>query len=68
VVLKEEVRHARPQGAPPSTAAVTAPLRPKELWPLLPVFRQQAIVRLLSELIHRHLLGPADKEVANEPR
>jgi len=45
-----------------------APLRPKELWSLLPVLRQQAVVRLLSELIHRHLLGPAGKEVANEPR
>jgi hypothetical protein len=44
------------------------PLRPKELWPRLPVQQQQAIVQLLSELIRRHLLEPASKEVRDEQR
>jgi hypothetical protein len=42
------------------------PLPPKELWNRLPAPQQQAVVRLLSELIHRHLL--AGKEVADDPR
>jgi len=47
---------------------VLIPLPPKELWPRLPAPQQQAVVRLLSDLIHRHLLAPASKEVANDPR
>jgi hypothetical protein len=41
---------------------------PKDLWPQLPPRQQQALVRLLSELIQRQLLHPAGKEVTDEPR
>jgi hypothetical protein len=41
---------------------------PKELWPRLSAPQQQALVQLLSEMIHRQLLPPAGKEVADEPR
>jgi hypothetical protein len=60
----EEVRHVHHPCAPPPTA----PLPPKELWTHLPGPQQQAVVQLLSELIQRHLLEPAGKEVADEPR
>jgi hypothetical protein len=40
----------------------------RELWPRLPLLQQQALVRLLSELIQRQLLDAAGKEVADEPR
>jgi hypothetical protein len=62
----EELRHVRRQSAPPSLATGLMP--PKELWPRLPARQQQAIVRLLSELIHRQLRAPAGKEVANDSR
>jgi hypothetical protein len=42
-------------------------MRPGELWPRLSGPQQQALVRLLSELIQRRLV-PAGKEVADEPR
>jgi hypothetical protein len=44
------------------------PVPAKEVWPRLSALQQQAVVRLLSELIQRHLLWPAGKEVADEPR
>jgi hypothetical protein len=43
-------------------------MRPPELWPRLPLPQQQALVRLLSELIQRRLLDAQGKEVADEPR
>ena len=67
-VIKEETRHVQRQGTPPPLAPIRLPLPPKELWPRLPGPQQQAVVRLLSDLIHRRLLAPADKEVANDSR
>lgn len=40
----------------------------QNLWSRLPASQQQALVQLLSELIQRHLLEPAGKEVADEAR
>jgi hypothetical protein len=62
----EDVRHVRHPRAPPPMA--TRPLPPTEVWPRLATPQQQAVVRLLSELIQRQLLPPAGKEVADEPR
>jgi len=59
------MHHVRPQDAPPSLA-IRPPLPP--LWLRLPAARQQAVLRLLSELIQRRLGAAAGKEVADEPR
>jgi hypothetical protein len=64
--FKEEPRHVRRQGTPP--LIIPQPLPPQQLWPQLPTTKQQAVVRLLSELIQRQLQQPAGKEVANDPR
>jgi hypothetical protein len=39
-----------------------------DLWPRLTRPQQQALLRLLSELIGRHLLGGVGQEVTDEPR
>jgi hypothetical protein len=43
-------------------------MRPGEVWTRLTPPQQQALVRLLSELIQRRLVAAAGKEVADEPR
>ena len=43
-------------------------MQPGDLWPRLTMPQQQALVRLLSELMQRQLLDAAGKEVADEPR
>jgi len=41
---------------------------PQQLWARLTTPQQQAILRLLGDLIQKHLLPVAGKEVANERR
>jgi hypothetical protein len=43
-------------------------MHPKELWTHLTIPQQQALVRLLSDLIHQRLEHLANKEVPHEPR
>ncbi len=69
-ILWEEphVHHQQLSGAPPSLANSTGRMRPPLLWPRLTKPQQQALLRLLGELIQKHLRSIADKEVADESR
>src|SRR5687767_10241211 len=57
-----------PHGGTPSCPTPTDPLcpphltTPQELWPRLAPPQQQALLRLLSQLLQRHLLPPTPQE------
>jgi hypothetical protein len=65
----EATNHVPPQrnpSAPPSLTPTARTVYPRQLWALLTDPQQQALVRLLSELLERRLLCGNRQEVTNE--